>query len=78
MKKYEKLLQKLSGKNRKLVIGAMRRLRAGDTLGLNIGMLRQNYYRCKVGNYRIFFHHENGKIEIDDVKRRNEDTYRDV
>ena len=78
MKKYEKLLRKLSGNSRRIVIAAMRRLRTGDVVGLNVRRLRENYFRCRAGGYRIFFHFENGVIEIDDVKKRDEDTYRGV
>ena len=78
MKKYEKLLQKLNGKSRDVVLDRMRRLRAGDTVGLNIKRIDTNYFRCRAGNYRIFFSYENGTIRIDDVKKRNEDTYSDI
>ena len=79
MKKYEKLLRKLSGKSRDLVIDAMRRLRAGDTAGLDIVKIGDNLFRTRAGNYRVFFFYEKGgKIEIDDIRKRDEKTYRDV
>ncbi len=78
MKKYEKLLRKLSGKSRILVIGTIDQLITGDTIGLDIVRLQDNFFRCRTGNYRIFFHYENGKIGIDYVRKRNEKTYRDL
>ena len=78
MKKYEKLLRKLNGKSRDLVIGTIDRLIAGNIEGLDIVKLKENMYRARVGNYRIFFHYEKGATVVDDIRRRNEQTYRDV
>ena len=78
MKKYEKLLRKLSGKNRDLVIGAINQLIAGNIAGLDILKLKENVYRTRIGNYRIFFHYELDRVAVDDIRRRNERTYRDT
>ena len=78
MKTYEKLLRKLSGKSRDLVIEAVNELIAGNNGGFDVVKLKENLYRTRVGSYRIFFHYENGRIVVDDIRRRNERTYRDI
>ena len=78
MKKYEKLLRKLSGKSRDLVIETIDQLIVGDTVGLDIVKLRDHFFRCRVGRYRIFFHYENDRVVIDYVRKRNERTYLDI
>ncbi len=78
MKTYEKLLRKLSGKSRDLVIEAVDELIAGNNGGFDVVKLKENLYRTRVGSYRIFFHYENGRIVVDDIRRRNERTYRDI
>ena len=78
MNKSEKLLRKLSGKSRDLVIGIIDRLIAGDIIGLDIVKLRDDFLRCRAGNYRIFFHYENRRVVIDRVRKRDEKTYRDI
>ena len=78
MKTYEKLLRKLSGKSRDLVIEAVDELIAGNNGGFDVVKLKENLYRTRVGSYRIFFHYENGRIVVDDIRRRNERTYREI
>lgn len=78
MKKHEKLLRKLSGKSRDLVLATIDRLIAGDVSGLNIAKLGGNFFRCRTGHYRIFFHYEGEKVKIDRVRKRDEKTYRDI
>ena len=71
-----KLLLKAPVRDGRAVMKTRDRLLSGDTKGLNIKKLRDNEYRLRVGNYRIFFSYDNsGGVSIDDIRRRTSKTY---
>lgn len=74
--KMHKLLLKISKCDFDAIDNARTRLINKDTAGLNIKKLRDNEYRLKVGNYRIFFSYDyTGGVIIDDIRRRTSKTY---
>jgi mRNA-degrading endonuclease RelE of RelBE toxin-antitoxin system len=79
MNKTEKLLQKLTPKQRNLILTALAALYAGQVSNKNIKALKghNNTFRLRVGSYRIIFLSTDGRIELIAVVRRDDQTYRD-
>jgi mRNA interferase RelE/StbE len=79
MDEIEKLLRKAPRKARKRLLAAMEALRRGDIDDLNIQKLSGSpLFRVRIGDFRIIFsvNKRLGKIIIESVRRRNEDTYK--
>lgn len=77
MRKIEKLLDKLNKKERFVLLEAIRTLFSGTTETLDIKKIKPtNFYRLRIGRFRIIFHHNEKKIIIDDIRIRNENTYK--
>lgn len=79
MDKIEKVLNKLSEKEKALVKILLERLRSGKTTGLNIQQLRgfPGIFRIRKGAIRIIFRTHEGGTYLLKIDRRSEDTYRD-
>lgn len=77
MNKIEKLLKKISKKDRETLLCVIEELLTGkDTQHLKpIKLEGLELYRIRKGNFRIIFHKENGVAVIDSIKKRNENTY---
>jgi len=76
MDKIEKLLKKISKKQREKLFAIITKLLSGDKKGLNIKKLKgTDFYRLKSGRFRIIFHKETDII-IDSIKLRDENTYK--
>jgi len=79
MDKLDKALQKLSPKEKDIFEEVLRRLRQNKTIGLNLIKLKghRDVYRVRKGGLRIIFRctHDGG-IDLLDLDRRSEDTYR--
>ena len=79
MKKYEKLLQKINPKDRRLVLEGVDLLFAGQIAALDIVKISDNKYRMRRGRYRILFRYlRSGEPDILAIRRRGENTYRDI
>lgn len=79
MDKIEKLLRKISQKDRQRITKFIAALVGGEKPGLDIiKIVNSDFYRLKAGHYRIIFHYENNEVIIDAVRLRNEDTYKDL
>jgi mRNA-degrading endonuclease RelE of RelBE toxin-antitoxin system len=79
MNKIEKLLRKISPKDRQRLFKLTEVLIAGDRAGLSIAkIIGSDFYRLKSGNFRIIFHYENSEVIIDAIKLRNESTYKNL
>ncbi len=77
MDKIKKLLQKISKKDRKILEGIMAGLIFGDTSLFKVVKVKDtDFFRVRKGNFRIIFHYENKNIIIDDVRLRNDNTYK--
>ena len=78
MNKIEKLLKKISRKDRDALLLAIEELITGkDIQHLKpIKLQGLDLYRIRKGNFRIIFHKENGVMVIDSIKLRNENTYK--
>jgi len=77
MDKIEKLLRKISKKQRQMLFRIIEKLLNKNNQGLNITKVTDtDFYRLKKGRFRILFHYENKEIIIDSIKLRNEKTYK--
>ena len=79
MDKIDKALKKLSEKEKKVFKDILQRLKKNQTLGLNIVTLKgyEDVYRVRKGDLRILFRCTyDGDIDLLDLDRRSEDTYR--
>ncbi len=77
MDRIEKLLRKISKKDREKLFGIIDRLLNGEKKGLNIKKLKgAEFYRLRSGRFRIIFHYEGKEIIIDSIKLRDENTYK--
>lgn len=79
MDKIQKLLAQLTAKEYAAVFDALTKIQAGDTGALNIKKLtgHRSIYRARVQNIRIIFFADKDTIEILEIGRRSEKTYRD-
>lgn len=77
MNKLEKLLRKISQKERKSLLDVMLLLSRKDIHTLDIAKIKgTDMYRARVGNFRIIFHYENDEVVIVSVRQRSEKTYK--
>ena len=79
MDKIQKLLKRLGQKEFKAVFEALQKIKTGNVASLNIKKLtgHTNIYRARVQDIRIIFLANKERIEILDISRRSEKTYRD-
>jgi len=76
MDKIEKLLRKISKKQREKLFAIIIKLLSGDKKGLNIKKLKGTvFYRLRSGRFRIIYHKEKD-IVIDSIRLRDENTYK--
>ena len=75
----EKQSRKVPKNYRERIEVVIERLVARDFSALDRRRLKgyENIYRVRVGNYRIIYHDDGGKIILKAIRRRNEATYRD-
>jgi len=80
MDRIEKLLRKISQKDRQRISKLNEALIKGETTGLDIiKIVNSDFYRLRSGNFRIIFHYdETGEAVIDAIKLRNENTYKNL
>ena len=79
MDKIQKALQKLSGKERDVIELIFEKLKKNNTADFDLVKLKgyANIFRLRKGKFRILYSMSTkGDIEIIDVKRRDEKTYR--
>jgi len=77
MDKIQKLLRKISKRDREKLLELVERLLGGDKQGLNIKkVINSEFYRLRSGRFRIIFHKEDKNIIIDSIRLRNEKTYK--
>ncbi len=75
---FDKLLRKVSSKDKRLLIEMMHELKSSESRKkLDIKRLSGGrFYRARKGIFRIIFHFDAERISIDAVRLRNEKTYR--
>ena len=78
MNKFQKLLKKISNKDRERVLETVRLIKMGDLSSIrDIKKLSatENKYRVRIGNFRIFFRIHKDYNDILDIERRDDNTY---
>jgi len=78
--RIDKTLNKMSAKERELVLDIMEQIKAGRIAQLDMKKLQglEHTYRVRKGSFRIIFHMANrDAIRIIDVERRSDTTYND-
>lgn len=78
MNKSHKYIRKLSPHERDVLQQIIEKIKSGDVFGLDIKKLKgyNNSFRVRKGKHRIIFHLDmNGMTIIDDVVRRDDNTY---
>ena len=77
MDKIEKLLRKISKKDRQRLLNIVELILAGKIKNLNVRKIKNtDFFRAKRGNFRIIFHYDRKEIIIDSIRMRNEKTYK--
>jgi mRNA-degrading endonuclease RelE of RelBE toxin-antitoxin system len=69
-----KLLKKIKSSDKKRILGVMEKVQKGELRGLKLSS--KNQYRIRIGNYRIKYSVKGNLKIIDEVRRRNERTYK--
>lgn len=77
MDKIEKLLNKLSEKERAVLKALLTQIKTGNLENLDIKKLvnRENIFRIRKGKLRIIIHKTTNSITILTVERRSDNTY---
>jgi mRNA-degrading endonuclease RelE of RelBE toxin-antitoxin system len=78
MDKLEKLFRKLS-KAEKTQLSEYAQKLESDPINFNVTKLKgSDFYRARKGRWRFIFHYEGKNVVIDNIRLRDEKTYRDV
>ena len=79
MDKIEKLLKKISRKERQRLLDIIKKLMKKNTKDLNVRKIKNtDFYRLRSGRFRIIFHFDKKEIFIDSIKLRDEKTYKKI
>ncbi|MDP3900699.1 MAG: hypothetical protein Q8Q23_06515 [bacterium] len=79
MNKAQKVIKKLSKKDKTILDEAIANLVSGNTGRLNIQkIVGTSVYRMRVRKVRVIFHYQNGEVVIDQVRDRSENTYKNL
>ncbi|MDA3840280.1 MAG: type II toxin-antitoxin system RelE/ParE family toxin [Patescibacteria group bacterium] len=78
MNNIEKLLKKISKKDREKLLEIIKRLLSGDKKLKSIKIKNSDFYRLRYGDYRIIFHKESGILVIDSIRMRGDNTYKNL
>ena len=76
MNKIEKLLRKISIKDRDDLLAVLNGLTNGDKRVESIKIKNTDFFRVRHRQFRIIFHKEDDEIVIDGIRMRNENTYK--
>lgn len=78
MDKIEKVLKRLSERERDVIKQVLTKLVTGDTKDLHIRKLkgREDIFRVRKGNIRIIYRVEKDSVFVLKIDRRREDTYK--
>ena len=78
MNKIEKLLRRISKKDRENLLSVLNSILGTDKKLKIIKIKNTDFFRVRCGQFRIIFHKEKGEIIIDSIKSRNENTYKNL
>jgi len=78
MDKIEKLLRKISDKNRKKLLNLIALIVSNNEKLKIVKIKNTDFFRVRHGDFRIIFHNEDGEVIIDSIKLRNKNTYKNL
>ena len=79
MNAIEKILRKVSPRDKTALLEILRALKRGEAEGFHIEKLSgTDSYKMRKGNFRFILHYENKLIVVDAIRLRNEKTYRRI
>lgn len=78
MNKIEKLLRKISKKDRGRLLEIVKMLDRGEKALKFEKIKNTDFFRIRSGKFRIIFHKEGGNFIIDGIRMRNEETYKNL
>ncbi len=76
MKHWEKILKRASKADKDRLARVVLMLEKKELPANTAKLTDRDSYRIRVGNWRIKFHYEDDIVIIDDIDRRNENTYK--
>lgn len=77
MDKIEKLLRKINKKDRLRLLEITEKLIRGKRKEIDIKKIRKtDFFRVRLGRFRIIFHIHEKTIIIDNIRVRNDKTYK--
>lgn len=78
MDELQKLFRKLTKKERQQLLDYSAELQNNPN-SFNITKLKgSDFYRARKGRWRLIFHYEGKDVVIDNIRLRDEKTYRDI
>jgi len=78
MNELEKLFKKLSPKDRVKLLQYAQELQSTPETFSIIKLKNSDFYRTRKGRWRFIFHYVGDTVVIDNIRLRDEKTYRDV
>ena len=78
MDELQKLFRKLTKKERSQLIQYSVELQEEPTTFNVIKPKNSDFYRARKGRWRFIFHYEGKEVVIDNIRLRDEKTYRDI
>jgi len=79
MDKIEKILRKLTKKERDFLYKKIFDLQSKKVDNLNIIKIKNSdFFRLRAGNFRIIFYYKDKKFILIDIKIRNDNTYKNI
>lgn len=78
MNQIEKLLRKISKKDREKLLKIITLILNGDKKIKILSIKNTDFFRVRSGCFRIIFHKEKNEVIIDSIKMRNENTYKNL
>lgn len=78
MDKIQKLLLKISKKDREILLNLLQLVISGERNLKTIKIKNSDFFRVRFRQFRIIFHKDKADIIIDSIKLRNENTYKNL
>jgi len=78
MDKIEKLLRKISEKDKQVLLVLVDKLIRGDKSIRLAKIKNTDFYRVRNGRFRIIVHKEGSEVIIDSIRLRNDNTYKNI
>jgi mRNA-degrading endonuclease RelE of RelBE toxin-antitoxin system len=78
MDKIEKLLKKISKKDRQVLLVLISKIVSNDKSIRLVKITNTDFYRVRSGRFRLIIHKEGNEVIIDSIRLRNDNTYKNI